>query len=53
MLTRKNDRAVAAAYGLENILDDESAIVVVLMRLYEPSLVGRGVGKSTMSYSYC
>ena len=32
---RKNDRAVAAAYGLENILDDEPAVVVALLKLYE------------------
>ena len=32
---KKNDRAVAVAYGLENILDDEPAIVVALLKLYE------------------
>ncbi len=32
---KKNDRAVAAAYGFENLLDDESAIVAELMKLYE------------------
>ena len=32
---KKNDRAVAAAYGLENILDDEPAVVVVLLKLYK------------------
>ena len=32
---KKNDRAVAAAYGFENILDDESKIVAELMKLYE------------------
>ena len=32
---KKNDRAVAAAYGLENILDDEPAIVVALLKLYK------------------
>lgn len=32
---KKNDRAVAAAYGLENILDDEPAIVVALLKLYQ------------------
>ena len=31
---KKNDRAVAAAYGLEDILDDEAAIAVALLRLY-------------------
>ena len=31
---RKNDKAVAAAYGLEDILDDEPAIAVALLRLY-------------------
>ena len=31
---RANDKAVAAAYGLENILDDEPAIAVALLRLY-------------------
>ena len=29
-----NDRAVARAYGLENILDDEAAITVALFKLY-------------------
>ena len=32
---KKNDRAVAAAYGFENLLDDESKIVAELMKLYE------------------
>ena len=32
---KKNDRAVAAAYGFENFLDDESKIVAELMKLYE------------------
>ena len=32
---KKNDRAVAIAYGFENILDDELAIVARLMKLYE------------------
>ncbi len=32
---KKNDRAVAAAYGFENFLDDESKIVAALMKLYE------------------
>ncbi|MBR4152538.1 MAG: class I SAM-dependent DNA methyltransferase [Selenomonadaceae bacterium] len=32
---RANDKAVAAAYGFENILDDEPAIVAELMKLYE------------------
>ena len=31
---KKNDRAVAAAYGFENILDDEPAIVIALLKLY-------------------
>ena len=31
---KKNDRAVASAYGLENILDDDSAIVGALLKLY-------------------
>ena len=31
---KKNDRAVAAAYGWENILDDEPAIVSELFKLY-------------------
>lgn len=31
---KKNDRAVATAYGLENILDDESAVAVALLKLY-------------------
>lgn len=31
---RANDKAVAAAYGLEDILDDEPAIAVALLRLY-------------------
>lgn len=34
-LHKKNDRAVAAAYGFEKILDDESKIVAELMKLYE------------------
>ena len=32
---RKNDRAVAKAYGFENILDDEPAIVAELMKMYQ------------------
>ena len=32
---KKNDRAVAAAYGFENFLDDEAKIVAALMKLYE------------------
>ena len=32
---KKNDRAVAAAYGFENFLDDEPKIVAELMKLYE------------------
>ncbi|MBR0290025.1 MAG: class I SAM-dependent DNA methyltransferase [Selenomonadaceae bacterium] len=32
---KKNDRAVAAAYGFENLLDDEPKIVAELMKLYE------------------
>ena len=32
---KKNDRAVASAYGLENILADESKITVELLKLYE------------------
>lgn len=32
---KKNDRAVAVAYGFENILDDEPAIVVALLKLYQ------------------
>ena len=32
---RANDRAVAAAYGFEKILDDEPAIVAELMKRYE------------------
>ena len=32
---RANDRAVAAAYGLENLLDDEPALVIELLKLYE------------------
>jgi hypothetical protein len=31
---RANDKAVATAYGLEDILDDEPAIAVALLRLY-------------------
>ena len=31
---RANDRAVANAYGFENLLDDEPAIVVELLKLY-------------------
>jgi hypothetical protein len=31
---RANDKAVAAAYGLDNLLDDEPAIAVALLRLY-------------------
>ncbi|MBR4152182.1 MAG: hypothetical protein IKT98_04420, partial [Selenomonadaceae bacterium] len=32
---RANDKAVAAVYGFENILDDEPAIVAELFRLYD------------------
>jgi hypothetical protein len=32
---KKNDRAVATAYGFEKILDDEPAIIAELMKLYE------------------
>ena len=32
---RANDRAVAAAYGLDNLLDDEPAIAVALLKLYD------------------
>ncbi|MBR4153679.1 MAG: class I SAM-dependent DNA methyltransferase [Selenomonadaceae bacterium] len=32
---KKNDRAVAKAYGFSDILDDEPAIVARLMKLYE------------------
>ena len=32
---RANDRAVATAYGLENLLDDESAIAVEMLKLYD------------------
>lgn len=32
---KKNDRAVAAAYGFEGILDDERAIVAELFKLHE------------------
>ena len=32
---KKNDRAVAVVYGFENILDNESAIVVELLKLYK------------------
>ena len=32
---KKNDRAVAAAYGFENFLDDEPKIVAELLKLYE------------------
>ena len=32
---KKNDRAVAAAYGLENILDDDPAVIIKLLKLYE------------------
>lgn len=31
---KKNDRAVASAYCLENILEDESAIIAALLKLY-------------------
>ena len=30
-----NDRAVAAAYGFENILDDEFAVTVAMLNLYK------------------
>ena len=33
---KKNDRAVASAYCLENILDDESKITAELLKLYIP-----------------
>ena len=32
---RANDKAVAAAYGLDNLLDDEAAIAVALLKLYK------------------
>ena len=32
---KNNDKVVAQAYGFENILDDESAIVVELLKLYK------------------
>ena len=32
---KKNDLAVAKAYGFENILEDEPKIVAELMKLYE------------------
>lgn len=32
---RDNDKAVAVAYGFENILDDEPAIVSELFKLYK------------------
>ena len=32
---RKNDLAVAKAYGFENFLDDEAKITVELLKLYE------------------
>ena len=32
---KKNDRAVATAYGFEKILDDDPKIVVELLKLYE------------------
>jgi type I restriction-modification system DNA methylase subunit len=32
---KKNDLAVAKAYGLENLLNDESAVAVALLKLYE------------------
>ena len=32
---KKNDRAVAAAYGFENLLDDESKIIAELLTLYK------------------
>ena len=32
---KKNDRAVAVAYGLENILDDGPTLAVELLKLYE------------------
>ena len=32
---KKNDRAVASAYGFENILDDEPTIVARLMKMHE------------------
>ena len=35
---RANDRAVALVYGLENLLDDESAIAVALLKLYATSV---------------
>ena len=31
---KKNDRAVASAYGLEKFLDDESKITVELLKMY-------------------
>lgn len=32
---KKNNRAVAFAYGFEDILDDELAVVVALLKLYQ------------------
>ena len=37
---KKNDRAVAAAYGLEKIFDDESAVIVELLKLYAKNTRG-------------
>ena len=31
---KNNDHAVAVAYGFENLLNDESAIVIALLKLY-------------------
>lgn len=39
LFDKKNDRAVATAYGLENILNDESAIAVALLKLYAAAAV--------------
>lgn len=36
---RANDRAVAVVYGFENLLNDELAIAVALLKLYETSIV--------------
>ena len=30
-----NDKAVAQAYGFENILNDESAVIVAMLKLYK------------------
>ena len=38
---KKNDRAVAAVYGFEDILDDAPAVVVALLKLYEHLTIKR------------